>query len=217
MIDPIPQRPTGTVSVTEGDGAATPGNPGVLPESVVADQMANGQAAPIFREYEPNLFDLYTRFRYNELVCRRLTRKAIKLEKWVRWSVVISLAISLFTGVIPGMNQGTLNWIWASLTTFATLLTVYALIEGSGGKQFRWFQLAMRFHSSANAVEFFSVQVRRGKVNEDELAEAWGRFTRELDSLIDGAGLDFLEYEAKHKAELTEDLAATLRHENRAS
>jgi len=170
----------------------------------------------LFSEYEPRLFDMYTRFRYSELIWRRLTRKSMRLEKWVRRSVLITLAISLLTGVIPGMNQATLNWIWGSLTTAATLLTVYSLIEGSGEKQFRWFQLAMRFHSSANKVEFFSAQVKRGKVQEDELENAWNAFTQELDGLVDGAGLGFLEYEARHKEELSDELAVTLRGERKA-
>jgi len=187
------------------------------PPPVVAPHAASERAAPIFHEYEPKLFELYTRFRYNELVCRRLTREAMRLENWVRWSVVIALAISLFVGIIPGMNQAKLNWIWGSLTTCATLLSVYALIDGSSEKRFRWFQLAMRFHASASKVEFFSAQVRRGKITEDELAGAWGGFTQELDSLIDGAGPAFLEHEAKRQDELTEELAATLRRENRAS
>lgn len=171
----------------------------------------------IFAEYEPRLFDLYTRFRYNELICRRLTRSAARIEKWIRRSVLITLGISLFTGIIPGLNQATLNWIWASLTTAATLLTVYSLMKGSGEKQFRWFQLAMTFHASANEVEFFSAQVERGKIEEDELADQWRKFTQQLQGLLDGAGIEFLEYEAEYQQELTDELAATLRRENKAT
>jgi hypothetical protein len=115
------------------------------------------------------------------------------------------------------MNQATLNWIWGSFTTAATLLTIYSLAEGSSEKQFQWFQLAMRFHESSNRVEFFSAQVKRGKVDEDELANTWHAFTLELDSLIGGAGPAFLGFEAKHQDELTEELAATLRREKRAA
>ncbi len=190
-------------------GATDPNIKAALPGS-------EGLAAHLFVEYEPRLFDLYTRFRYNELVCRRLTREAIRLEKWVRWSVFITLAVSLMSGVLPGMNQAKLNWIWGSLTTAATLLTLYSLAEGSGEKQFRWFQIAMRFHSTANKVEFFSAQVKRGKIREDELEESWNGFTRELELLIDSAGPGFLEYEASHQDELTDELAATLRREHKA-
>jgi len=146
-----------------------------------------------------------------------LTRKAMRLEKWVRRSVLITLAVSLFSGVIPGMTQATLNWIWGSLTTAATLLTIYSLFEGSGEKQFRWFQLAMRFRSSADQVEFFSGQVRRGKITEDELEDTWHKFRQELATLIDGAGPLFLEFEEDHKEGVTEAVEADLRREHRAS
>jgi hypothetical protein len=180
--------------------------------------MSNGQgpAISIFAEYEPRLFELYQRFRYNELICGRLTRRAMKLERLVRWSVLISLAISLLSGIFPVMNEVVLSRIWGTFTAAATLLTVYSLFEGSGEKQHRWFQVAMRFHASASEVEFFSAQVKRGKVTEEELAAAWKEFTRELDQLIQGAGSSFLEYEAEHREELSEDLATTLRRENKS-
>lgn len=176
-----------------------------------------GPSSPIFSRYEKNLFELYTRFRYHELVCRRLMRKAANLERWVRRSVFITLAVSLLSGVIPGMNQATLNWIWGSLTTAATLMTLYSLSEGSGEKQYSWSQLAMRFHSSSSQVEFFSDQVRRGKFTEDELAETWHAFRIELDNLVAGAGMVFLEYEEKHQNELTDEIATILRREKKAS
>jgi hypothetical protein len=176
-----------------------------------------GPSSPIFARYEERLFELYTRFRYNELVCRSLMRKAASLERWVRGSVLATLAISLLSGIVPGMNRATLNWIWGSFTTAATLLTIYSLSEGSGEKQYTGTQLAMRFHSFASQVEFFSHQVRLGKITEVELAETWRAFTSELDDLVARGGIAFLEYEEEHRSELTEELAVILRREKRAS
>ena len=210
-------NPNDPASAPASGGKDTADSSAIQPAKAVLTPAANGLSSSIFAEYEPKLFDLYTRFRYNEVLSRRLMSEALRLEKLVRWSVLVTLGISLSSGVIPGMNQATLNWIWGSFTTAATLLTIYSLAEGSSEKQFQWFQLAMRFHESSNRVEFFSAQVKRGKVDEDELANTWHAFTLELDSLIGGAGPAFLGFEAKHQDELTEELAATLRREKRAA
>jgi hypothetical protein len=211
---PFPSVPAQTAENKQvgSSTASGAGNAGAL-----AARTTGGSAAPLFVEYESTLFELYKRFRYNELLCGRLMRKSLRVEKWVRVSVLITLAISLSTGVIPGMNQATLNWIWASFTTAATLLTIYSLMVGSGSMQFRWFQLAMRFHASSSSVEFFTLQVKRGKFSEDDLTETWRDFRRELDFLIDGAGPGFLEFASKHQDELTEELEATLRRESKAA
>jgi hypothetical protein len=190
---------------------------GVVNSSALAARTTGGTAAPLFVEYEATLFELYKRFRYNELLCGRLVRKSLRVEKWVHVSILITLAISLSTGVIPGMNQATLNWVWASFTTAATLLTIYSLMVDSSSMQFRWFQLAMRFHASSSSVEFFTLQVKRGKFNEEELTETWRDFRRELDYLIDSAGPGFLEFASKHQNELTEELETTLRRESKAA
>jgi hypothetical protein len=65
---------------------------------------APSAAGSVFVQNEAQLFKLYTRFRYNELVCLHLSREAATLEKWVLRSVVGVLAISLFTPIIPGMS-----------------------------------------------------------------------------------------------------------------
>jgi hypothetical protein len=212
-----PSTQNAEIPAASNNPAASPVQQALAPSKSAAFAANEAAPASLFARYERDLFALYTRFRYNELVCRRLTLKATNLERWVRRSVVGTLAISLFSGVIPGMNQATLNWIWGSLTTVATLLTIYSLFEASGEKQFRWFQLAMRFRSSADQVEFFSDQVRRGKFVEDELAETWRTFRQELSSLVDGAGLGFMEFEEEHREELSQEIEAILRREQRAS
>lgn len=186
-----------------------------MSDAAVPGDNGNG-ANPLFAEYEPRLFDLYTLFRYNELICRQLTRRALQLERWVKSSVLFTLAISLFSPIVPGMNHTTLNWIWGSFTTAAMLLTVYSLFQGSSEGQFRWFQLATRFHASADQVELLSLQVKRGKLSEDEIVDAWEKFTVALSSLMDGAGPAFLDFEAKQRGQLTDELAATLRREGKA-
>jgi hypothetical protein len=75
----------------------------------------------------------------------------------------------------------------------------------------------MTFHASASEVEFFSAQVKRGKIEEDELAQQWKRFTQQLQGLLDGAGIEFLDFEGQYREELTDELAGILRRENRAA
>jgi hypothetical protein len=178
-------------------------------------QNAAGDIVAQYSDYEPNLVELYTRFRYNELTCHKLMGRATTLEKAVRWSVLVLLGISLFTGLYPGLNSPALNRIWGTVTAAATLLTVYSLFEGSGEKQFHWFRLAARFRSSANEVEFFSFYVKRGKILEGELEERWKAFRNDLDRLIEHAGLGLTEYESKHRQLLTIEIRETLKQEKR--
>jgi hypothetical protein len=174
-----------------------------------------GETIANFPEYESHLVELYTRFRYNETICHELMARASGLEKKVRWSVLILLAISLFTGVFPALNQPAFNKLWGAVTATATLLTIYSLITGSSEKQFRWFSLAARFRSVANEVEFFSFYVKRGKILETELTERWKAFRIDLDRLLENGGLELVEYEAKNKARLTIKIRETLGNERR--
>jgi hypothetical protein len=185
------------------------------PAAVTETPAAPPAAGSVFVQNEAQLFKLYTRFRYNELVCLRLSRQAATLEKWVLRSVVGVLALSLFTPIIPGMSQASLTWVWESLTTAATLLGVYSLIVGSGDKKLEWFRLAMRFRAWASKLESFSTQVRRGKVDQSEFDETWDSYIEELNRQIEEGGLALDEYEAKFRDPLSVELAATLRHENR--
>ena len=54
-----------------------------------------------FADYKKDLEDLYTRFQYNKVVGHQLMSRAMSLERAVRVSVLILLAISLFTGAFP--------------------------------------------------------------------------------------------------------------------
>jgi len=100
-----------------------------------------------FADYKKDLEDLYTRFQYNKVVGHQLMSRAMSLERAVRGSVLILLAISLFTGAFPILNGLKLTWIWATATILATLLTLHSLIEGSGSVQFQWFRLAAQFQT----------------------------------------------------------------------
>jgi hypothetical protein len=178
-------------------------------------QNAVGETIAQYSDYEPNLVELYTRFRYNELTCHKLMGRAARLEKAVRWSLLALLAISLLTGIYPGLNSPALNRIWGTVTAAATLLAVYSLFEGSGERQFHWFRLAARFRSSANEVEFFSFYVKRGRILEVDLDERWKAFRADLDHLLEHAGLGLTEYESKHRRVLTIEIRETLKQEKR--
>ncbi len=159
-----------------------------------------------FSEYGPKLGELYTRFRYNKLIAHKLMGRALRIEKAVRWSVFVLLAISLFTGIFPGLNTGVMNRVWGSVTAAATLLTLYSLTVGSGEKQFRWFRFAAQFQTCASEVEFFSLYVKQGRIFEKELAERWSSFSTSLNQLLENAGPEFTDFESKHRLLLTKEL-----------
>jgi hypothetical protein len=172
-------------------------------------------AISVFAEQEANLFELYTRFRFNELVCLRLSRKASNLEKWVRRSVVGVLAISLFTPVIPGMDEASLKWVWEGITVLATLLGICSMIVSSGAKQFEWFRRATQFRTWASKLESFSTQVKRGKVAEGEFDETWDSYIQELNRLVEESGIEFDEYVSQCRDAVTTELQSVLRSENK--
>jgi hypothetical protein len=166
----------------------------------------NNGAYANFADYEKKLFELYTRFRYNELICHKLREGATKLEKMVQWSVLILLAITLFTGVFPVLGRPGLEPVWKTADVLATLLALYAMIQGSEEKQFRWFRLGSRFYSRADEVEFFSFYVQKGRILETELKERWAAFSKDLKDLVEDSGTELTEYEGKHKASLTKEI-----------
>jgi hypothetical protein len=168
-----------------------------------------------FGEYKPKLFDLYTHFRYNELICHRLMSSARKVERVVKWSVVVLVAISLLTGSTSALNPRVLTPIWAVCNAIATLLAVISLILGSGEKQFSWLALSAKFSGGANEVEFFSEYVRLQRVTEDELLERWEGFGDTLEDLVNQGGLDLSEYANKNSTSLREELTRILKQENR--
>jgi hypothetical protein len=166
-----------------------------------------------FAAYGTELGLMYTRFRYNKLICHKLMARALRVEMAVRWSVFVLLAISLFTGIFPKLNDGAMNRVWGSVTAAATLLTLYSLTTGSGEKQFRWFRFAAQFQTCASEVEFFSLYVKQGRIFEKELAERWNSFSTSLNQLLENAGPELTDYEAKNRISLTKELEEALPRE----
>ena len=201
-------HPSQTALVPASASAPAPAQASVSPP-------ASAPAISVFAEQEANLFDLYTRFRFNELVCLHLSRKASNLEKWVRRSVVGVLAISLFTPVIPGMDEASLKWVWEGITVLATLLGIYSMIVGSGAKQFEWFRRATQFRTWASKLESFSTQVKRGKVSEAEFDETWDSYIHELNRLLEEGGIEFDEFVNQNRDPLTTELQSALKAENK--
>jgi hypothetical protein len=169
-------------------------------------------------EYEPELFELYKRFRYNELICDHLRHDAMRIEKWVRWSVVATVAISFLSGgEVTFLHRPGLAPLWALITALATILSIYSMIVGSGTKQFFWFSLSIKLRSGADEVEFFSRSVKLGKITEDELMVEWRRFREKLSSLLEQASLDLREFDAGHKSALQDEFEVILQSENKAA
>jgi hypothetical protein len=170
-----------------------------------------------FAEYDDALFDLYTRCRYNELICHELMRGAARLERLNRGSLFASIAIAMFAGTLGFANIPGFVWGWAVFGIVATLLSLYSLVVDSGGKRFSWLGLASKLRAVADEVEQFSAYVRGGKITEPELRRQWTTFGKALGELTDQGGVELREYEAKHRANLRAQLAATLKEEKRAA
>lgn len=202
VLPPQPATPT--------TGAAAPSSP-----QSPAVQAPDGVAAPI-EKHRLQLFDLYKKFRYNDLAFSQLSRQAYKLEGKVRWSVLITLAVSLLTDIIPGMNAEALRWIWGALGALATVLTIYAMSVQSGEQQFKWFELAKRARAWASKLESFTAQVEEGKVDEKDFSEAFDSYNKELNSQFSDAGPRYIDFEAGNRLRLTDELMTTLRSEGKA-
>ena len=168
-------------------------------------------------EHKPKLFELYTRCRYNELICDELMRGASRVENAVKWSVLGAVAISLVTGSTSYLNPPALAPAWALFSALATFLATYSLVSGTGAKRFDWFGLAVRFRALADEVEFFSEYVKLGKITEDELLTQWQTFGRRLADLLDRGGVELRDYAAKHAEALRDKAATILKDERKAA
>lgn len=158
-------------------------------------------------DYKSQLFDLYKRFRYNELISDHLRHDAMRIEKFVRWSVLIAVAISLMTGgEVAFARRPELAPVWAVFAALSTLLSVYSLIVSSGSKQFSWFSLSMKFRAVADDIEFFSELVKLGKITETELMTDWKRFTDRLAALLEQANVELKEFDMPMGPHLTKSL-----------
>lgn len=163
------------------------------------------------------LFDLYKKLRYNDIAFSELSRQAYRLEAKVRWSVVITLAISLLTDIVPGMNAEALRWIWGALGALATVLTIYAMSVQSGETQFKWFELAKRARAWASKVESFTTQVENGRIEGAELGEAIDSYNEELNAEFGDGGPSYNDFEAHNRLRMTDELRVTLKAEGKAS
>jgi hypothetical protein len=168
-----------------------------------------------FGTYKTKLFELYTRGRYNEMIAAELMAKAALIEKLVRWSVFVTLAIALIPASVTYLNPPVLAPASAIITAVATFLSVVSLAANSSAKQFFWFDLSRKFRTLAEEVEFFSEWVQLGKVTEEELLSRWRSFTRRLEDLIEQAGKPLKEYADAHPRILRKKLATVLRQENK--
>ncbi len=168
-----------------------------------------------FDQHKIKLFELYTRFRYNELVCDKLMRRASRTEWLVRWSVLISVLISLVTGSLDKLNPAVLTPVWAVFGAVATFLAVYSLVVGNGGKRFECFGHAARLHSLAEEVEFFSEYVKLGKITENELLERWKAFSSRLGDILQQCGVEHRDFTRDNQAALKSELNIILKSEGR--
>jgi hypothetical protein len=179
--------------------------------------MARSAKAANFADYDGALFELYTRCRYNELICHELMRGAARLERANQASLFGSISVALFAGTLGFMNTAGFVWVWAVFGVLATLLSLYSLIVDSGGRRFAWFGIATKLRALADEVEQFSLYVRRKKITEQELRTQWRTFGKALAELIEQGGVGLREYEAKRRDALRNELAIQLRQENRAA
>jgi hypothetical protein len=170
-----------------------------------------------FRDYDDKLFELYTRCRYNELICAELMSGAVRLEKWNQWMLFGSIVGSLLAGALGFLNAPSFAWAWASFGALATGLSLYSLIVDAGGRRFLWFGLAGKFLATAEEVEQFSLFVQRRKITEQELLSEWRTFSKKLADLVEQGGHALREYEAQHDDRLRDRLAAILKRERRAA
>jgi hypothetical protein len=176
--------------------------------------MSNGAIAK-YEECGNELFDLYKRFRYGEIVASSLMNGAGRIEKAVRRSVLGLVAISFLTGSTSYLNPPFLSPVWAVVTALATILAVYAYIVGSSSKQFIWFSLARKFQTAATEMEFFSHYVKLGKITEDELRRTWQMFLDKLNDLLSEGGVEHREREEKNRYRLRLELDMILRREGK--
>jgi hypothetical protein len=168
-------------------------------------------------QYKDKLFELYTRFRYNELICDILMRRASRVEWLVRWSVLITVLIVLVTGALDKLNLTALTPVWALFGALATFLAVYGLVVGSGGKRFEWFGHAARFRTLADEVEFFSEYVKLRKITETELLDRWQAFSKRLGDLVHHCGVEHRDYARDNAATLRTEIEGILKSEGKSS
>ena len=215
-----PNPPSSNVRANGETAMPAPPNP----ESGPAVAAPASQAAPVpgrpmasIGKCRLQLFDLYRKFRYNDLAFSELSRQAYRLEAKVRWSVLITLAISLLADIVPGMNAVALRWIWGALGALATVLTIYAMSVQSGENQFKWFGLAKRARAWASKVESFTTQVENGRIEETELREAIDSYNEELNAEFGDGGPSYNDFEARNRLRMTDDVNAILKAEDKAS
>jgi hypothetical protein len=171
-----------------------------------------------FNQYKAKLFELYTRFRYNELICDNLMRRASRTEWFLRWSILITVLISLLTGAFDKLNSiAVLTPIWALFGVIATFLAIYSLVVGSSGKRFEWFGHAARLRALAEEVEFFSEYVKLGKITENELLERWQAFSRRLGDLVQQCGVEHRDYARDNEATLKTEIERILKSEEKSN
>ena len=164
-------------------------------------------------DYKTRLFDFYTKCRFNALACDDLLHKATRIERLVRWSVLVLVAVAFITSIFHGPVMDIASSVISGL---ATLLAIYSLIVGSGSRQFDWFELARRFEGHAREMEFFSEEIRRGRVTEPELAEKWRELSDNLEQTVERGRIELREYANQNQAELRGRLEEILRDEKKS-
>src|SRR5215472_6539517 len=169
-----------------------------------------------FEVYRDDLFDLYRRFRYGEIIASSLMRGAARVEKAVMRSLLALVALTFSANVltsIPALSFAFLNPLSAAVGAVATIIAVYAYMVGSNRKLFYWFSLSRKFKTAADEVEYFALYVRLGKIDEKELSETWNMFVKKLSELLGEGGPEYLEHEQKTRESLQAELGALLSFE----
>jgi hypothetical protein len=117
-----------------------------------------------FADYKKDLEDLHTRFQYNKVVGHQLMSRAMSLERAVRGSVLILLAISLFTGAFPILNGLKLTWIWATATISGYFADAPFTDRRKRIRAVPMVSPRCTVPDVATEVEFFSFYVKQGKI-----------------------------------------------------
>lgn len=185
-------------------------------QAQVITDSANG-VAQLLEKHRLQAFDVYKKFRYNDMAFSRLSLEFFQLERDVRRWVLITLTVSLAVDIVPGMNAEALRWIWGALGLIATVLTIYAMMVQSSEKQFSWFERSKRARAWASKLESFTAQVESGKIDEQEFKESMDSYNAEYNTQLGDAGPAFIDFEARSRTQLTDELYARLRSEGKAS
>ena len=161
------------------------------------------------------LFKLYQRFRLNALICDRLLSASRRADWRIKAGTLVCITLALLSQTVTAFQGKEFSLVWSLVGVASTILSIISMVVTGPAKQHHWFETGTRFKESANELEMFSSHVTRGRVDEDELLQKWGRFRERLDHLLERAGADLVEYHNKYHSILSKDLEMILRSEGK--